>query len=160
MKATAEALHRERPFFVLLADDDEDDRLLAKDAMKDAGYGHNCLSVNDGEELLQLLRGEGKFESKIPPTLPSVILLDLNMPVLDGRETLKQLKKDPMLKRIPVVIFSTSNTPEDIEQGYDLGASSYMVKPANYALLVEMMKTFGNYWSDYASVPSLRLLSD
>jgi two-component system response regulator len=139
-----------------LADDDEDDRLLAKDAITEAGYGSNCLFVNDGGELLQVLRGEGKFKSVVPQALPSVILLDLNMPILDGRETLKQLKQDALLKRIPVVIFSTSNNPEDIEQGYELGASSYLVKPANYKLLVAMMKTFGNYWSEYASVPSLR----
>jgi two-component system response regulator len=143
------------PFFVLLADDDEDDRLLAQDAMDAAGFGQQCKIVEDGEQLLQFLRGEGKFAKDDADAMPSVILLDLNMPILDGRDTLRQLKEDAFLKRIPVVIFSTSNNEEDITQGYELGASSYMVKPNNFDTLVEMMETFGHYWSDYAVVPNL-----
>jgi two-component system response regulator len=142
------------PFFVLLADDDEDDRLLAQDAMDAAGFGQQCKIVEDGEQLLQFLRGEGKFAKDDADAMPSVILLDLNMPILDGRDTLRQLKEDAFLKRIPVVIFSTSNNEEDINQGYELGASSYMVKPNNFDTLVEMMETFGHYWSDHAVVPS------
>nr|WP_136250474.1 response regulator [Ningiella ruwaisensis] len=144
-----------QPFFVLLADDDEDDRLLAKDAMEVAGYGSKCITVEDGEQLMHFLKRQGKFADLIEADLPSVILLDLNMPVLDGRDTLKQLKEDKILRRIPVVIFSTSNTDEDITQGYDLGASAYMVKPSSFDTLVDMMKTFGHYWSDHARVPSL-----
>jgi two-component system response regulator len=146
---------KDMPFFVLLADDDEDDRLLAQDAMSVAGYGEHCKTVQDGEELLQFLRREGRFSDLAEQSIPNVILLDLNMPILDGRDTLKRLKEDDLLKRIPVVIFSTSNTEEDIVQGYDLGASAYMVKPTNFDQLVDMMKTFGHYWSDHATVPSL-----
>ncbi|MFC4700451.1 response regulator [Glaciecola siphonariae] len=143
------------PFFVLLADDDEDDRLLAQDAMEAAGFGEQCKTVEDGQQLLQFLRREGEFADASSDVMPSVILLDLNMPILDGRDTLKQLKEDAILRRIPVVIFSTSNSEEDVTQGYDLGAASYMVKPTNFDTLVEMMKTFGHYWSDHATVPQL-----
>jgi two-component system response regulator len=143
------------PFFVLLADDDEDDRLLAQDAMDVAGFGQHCKIVEDGEQLLQFLRREGQYAKLQQQDMPSVILLDLNMPILDGRDTLRQLKEDALLRRIPVVIFSTSNNQEDIIQGYELGASSYMVKPSNFDTLVKMMEGFGHYWSDYAVVPNL-----
>lgn len=145
-----------RPFFVLLADDDEDDRLLARDAMEAAGYGQHCETVEDGEQLLHFLRKEGKYANSNVANTPNVILLDLNMPILDGKDTLKQLKQDALLKRIPVVIFSTSSDQGDINEGYELGASAYMVKPANFDTLVEMMQTFGHYWSDFATVPDVR----
>jgi two-component system response regulator len=148
---------KNRPFFVLMADDDEDDRLLAHDAMDAAGYGDHCQTVEDGTELLQFLRREGKYANTEGESenLPSVILLDLNMPILDGRDTLKQLKEDELLRRIPVIIFSTSSDEQDIMQVYDLGASAYMVKPTNFDTLVDMMQTFGHYWADHAVVPKL-----
>jgi len=143
------------PFTVIMADDDEDDRLLTTDAMQEAGAKYQCFTVEDGQELLDYLRCRGKYASNINYDLPSVILLDLNMPILDGRETLKQLKLDPVLSGIPVVILSTSDADEDILQGYDLGASSYMVKPTDYNSLVDMMKSFNHYWFECASIPHI-----
>lgn len=143
------------PFTIVLADDDEDDRLLAQDAMEAAGSTYDCYTVCDGQELLDFLRHTGKFATLESYTLPSVILLDLNMPILDGRETLKLLKQDPILSAIPVVILSTSANDEDIEQGYNLGASSYMVKPTEFQTLVNMMKTFNDYWFECAAIPKL-----
>lgn len=142
------------PFTIVLADDDEDDRLLAQDAMEASGAHYNCFTVADGQELLDFLRQTGKFEGAEIRALPSVILLDLNMPILDGRETLKQLKEDPILSAIPVVILSTSASDEDIQQGYNLGASSYMVKPTEFNTLVDMMKTFNSYWFECAAIPN------
>jgi two-component system response regulator len=143
------------PFTIILADDDEDDRLLAQDAMEAAGASYQCHTVCDGQELLDYLRCEGKYKTNLICDLPSVILLDLNMPILDGRETLRQLKEDPKLTNIPVVILSTSAADEDINEGYGLGASSYMVKPSDFDALVNMMKCFNDYWFDCASIPHL-----
>ena len=142
------------PFTIILADDDEDDRLLAQDAMEAAGSNYRCTTVCDGQELLDFLRCEGNYALNSPNQLPSVILLDLNMPILDGRETLRLLKQDPKLSSIPVVILSTSSAEEDIAEGYGLGASSYMVKPSEFSALVDMMKCFNNYWFDYAAIPN------
>jgi two-component system response regulator len=144
------------PFTIVLADDDEDDRLLAQDAMEAAGSVYDCHTVCDGQELLDFLRHTGKFEGTETALLPSVILLDLNMPILDGRETLRLLKEDPMLSAIPVVILSTSDSDEDIQQGYHLGASSYMVKPTEFSTLVDMMKTFNSYWFECSAIPNAR----
>jgi two-component system response regulator len=141
------------PFTVVLADDDEDDRLLAKDAMEAADSDYSCHTVCDGQELLDFLRQTGKYKGAEINSLPSVILLDLNMPILDGRETLRLLKEDPDLSSIPVVILSTSANSDDIEQSYKLGASSYMVKPTQFNTLVDMMKTFNNYWFECAAIP-------
>ncbi|MFW8591609.1 response regulator [Glaciecola sp. 2405UD65-10] len=141
------------PFTIIMADDDEDDRLLAQDAMEAAGANYLCHTVADGQELLDFLRCEGKYESNAINDVPSVILLDLNMPILDGRETLKQLKKDDKLSSIPVVILSTSSADEDVHEGYLLGASSYMVKPTDFGSLVNMMKSFNNYWFECAAIP-------
>lgn len=143
------------PFTLIMADDDEDDRLLAQDAMLEAGGTYICQTVSNGQELLDYLRSEGKFSQNDICDLPSVILLDLNMPILDGRETLKQLKRDPLLSHIPVVILSTSSADEDINEGYSLGASSYMIKPHDFGSLVEMMKRFNVYWFDSVTLPNL-----
>lgn len=144
-----------RPFTLIMADDDEDDRLLAQDAMEEAGGDYLCHTVNNGQELLDYLRCEGKFSHNDSCESPSVILLDLNMPIMDGRETLKQLKADPFLSHIPVVILSTSSADEDINVGYGLGASSYMVKPHDFGSLVQMMKCFNVYWFDSVSLPNV-----
>lgn len=141
------------PFTVVMADDDDDDKLLAQDAMEAAGSSYQCLTVGDGKELLDLLRHEGKYTNLPVSTLPSVILLDLNMPILDGRETLRQLKQDNVLNSIPVVILSTSENEDDINLGYKLGAASYMVKPNDFDSLVKMMKSFNEYWFDSVALP-------
>lgn len=143
------------PFTIILADDDEDDRLLAQDAMEAAGATYRCYAVCDGQELLDYLRRTGKYKDEPVSNRPSVILLDLNMPILDGRETLRLLKEDPEFSNIPVVILSTSAADEDISEGYSLGAASYMVKPSDFSTLVEMMKCFNKYWFEYASIPHL-----
>lgn len=149
-----------KSFTIIMADDDEDDRLLAQDAMEAAGGSYLCHTVGDGQELLDYLRCEGKYSGNESCEAPSVILLDLNMPILDGRDTLKQLKNDPRLSSIPVVILSTSSADEDISEGYGLGASSYMIKPTDFGSLVSMMQCFNTYWFEHASIPYVNTASE
>lgn len=140
-------------YSIIMADDDEDDRMLTQDAMQAAGSHYDFITVADGQELLDFLRCEGKYKQGRNMGLPSVILLDLNMPILDGRETLKRLKADPILASIPVVILSTSGEKEDINDSYALGASSYMVKPPEFSTLIDMMRQFNSYWFECSMVP-------
>lgn len=141
------------PITILMADDDEDDRLLAFDALKEGRVLNNLYCVEDGVELLEYLRREGKFADPQTSPRPSLILLDLNMPRMDGREALQEIKADPKLRGIPVVILTTSKEEEDMFRGYDLGAASYITKPVNFEGLVELMQALGRYWIEFVELP-------
>lgn len=141
------------PITILMADDDEDDRLLAFDALKEGRVLNNLYCVEDGVELLEYLRREGKFADPQTSPRPSLILLDLNMPRMDGREALQEIKADPKLRGIPVVILTTSKEEEDMFRGYDLGAASYITKPVNFEGLVELMQVLGRYWIEFVELP-------
>tara|TARA_B100000780_G_scaffold270783_1_gene230978 strand:- start:4434 stop:4853 length:420 start_codon:yes stop_codon:yes gene_type:complete len=136
-----------------MADDDEDDRLLALDALKEGRVLNNLYCVEDGVELLEYLRREGKFADPATSPRPSLILLDLNMPRMDGREALQHIKADPNLRSIPVVILTTSKEEEDMIRGYDLGAASYITKPVNFEGLVDLMRAIGRYWIEFVELP-------
>lgn len=141
------------PINILMADDDEDDRLLTLDALRESRVLNNLKCVQDGVELLEYLRREGKFSDPETSPRPSLILLDLNMPRKDGREALQEIKADPMLRGIPVVILTTSKEEEDMLRGYDLGCASYITKPVNFEGLVELMKALGRYWIEFVELP-------
>ena len=141
------------PVTILMADDDEDDRLLALDALKEGRVLNNLHCVEDGVELLEYLRREGKFTDPATSPRPSLILLDLNMPRMDGREALQHIKADPNLRSIPVVILTTSKEEEDMIRGYDLGAASYITKPVNFEGLVDLMRAIGRYWIEFVELP-------
>ncbi|MAQ01120.1 MAG: two-component system response regulator [Alteromonadaceae bacterium] len=141
------------PITILMADDDEDDRLLALDALKEGRVLNNLHCVEDGVELLEYLRREGKFADPATSPRPSLILLDLNMPRMDGREALQHIKADPNLRSIPVVILTTSKEEEDMIRGYDLGAASYITKPVNFEGLVDLMRAIGRYWIEFVELP-------
>lgn len=141
------------PITILMADDDEDDRLLALDALKEGRVLNNLHCVEDGIELLEYLRREGKFSDPASSPRPSLILLDLNMPRMDGREALQHIKADPNLRSIPVVILTTSKEEEDMIRGYDLGAASYITKPVNFEGLVDLMRAIGRYWIEFVELP-------
>ncbi|KPH60743.1 chemotaxis protein CheY [Pseudoalteromonas porphyrae] len=143
-----------KPITILMADDDEDDRLLAQDALAESRVLNELYFVEDGVELLEYLERRGKFESKESSPRPGLILLDLNMPRMDGREALQAIKANPNLKGIPVVILTTSKQEEDMVKGYDLGAASYITKPVTFEGLVELMKTLGKYWVEFVELPS------
>ena len=138
---------------ILIADDDEDDRLLTQDALTESRVLNKLYCVADGVELLQYLNREGEYQDKAKSPRPNLILLDLNMPRKDGREALKEIKANPELKGIPVVILTTSKQEEDKVKGYNLGAASYITKPVNFEGLVDLMKTLGKYWIEFVEFP-------
>lgn len=139
---------------ILMADDDADDRLLAREALVDANFPEeNLIFVEDGEVLMDFLCGRGQYAGSNKAQLPDLILLDLNMPKKDGREALKEIKTNPKLRQIPVVVFTTSTLPDDIRKSYDLGANTFISKPPNFEDLVSVMQTIKYYWSDFAFVP-------
>lgn len=141
------------PLTILLADDDPDDRMMAADALAEARVSNPLVCVEDGEELLDYLFGTGKYAENQPP-LPGLILLDLNMPRVDGREALAKLKKDPILRRIPVIVLTTSQADEDIFQTYDLGVNSFITKPVSFDGLVDVMRGLGHYWLEIVALPA------
>jgi CheY-like chemotaxis protein len=139
---------------IVVADDDPDDCLLIKEAFKRGLLINGLRFVEDGEELMDYLRRRGKYKDASLSPRPEVILLDLNMPKKDGREALKEIKSDPDLKSIPVVILTTSKEEEDIFRSYDLGANSYITKPVTFSGLVEAIKSLGKYWFEIVELPS------
>ena len=143
-----------KSIMILMAEDDADDRLLVKDALAESRVLNELRFVGDGEELLQYLRREGRYSDPASSPRPGLILLDLNMPRKDGREALQEIKADPALRRIPVVVMTTSKAEEDIFRSYDTGASSYITKPVTFDRLVELMKTLGYYWIEFVELPS------
>jgi CheY-like chemotaxis protein len=135
-----------KPIEILMADDDPEDRMLVLDAWEESRLANNLSFVEDGEELMDYLRRQGKYDSFIDKPFPDLILLDLNMPKKDGREALKEIKSDPKLRRIPVVILTTSKEEADILKTYDLGANSFIKKPVTFDSLVEVVRTLAKYW--------------
>jgi CheY-like chemotaxis protein len=142
------------PITILMADDDADDRMLTKEALEESRVRNNLYFVEDGEELLDYLNRRGKFVDAEQSPRPGLILLDLNMPRKDGREALREIKANPDLRRIPVVIMTTSKAEEDIFRTYDLGANSFITKPVTFERLVELMRTLGQYWIEFVELPS------
>lgn len=143
-----------QPITILMADDDADDRLLTQDAMRDARVLNQLRFVEDGEELMDYLYRRSRYAEPSSAPRPRLILLDLNMPKKDGREALQEIKADPDLRRIPVVVLTTSKAEEDIYRSYDLGASSFIIKPVTFEALVELMKAMGQYWIEFVELPS------
>src|SRR5260370_22840909 len=142
-----------RVITVLMADDDADDRRLAKDAWEETRPADELEFVEDGEQLLEYLRHRGRYTSRGAAPLPKIILLDLNMPKKDGREALREIKGDPLLRKIPVIVLTTSRAEEDIAKSYDLGVNSFIVKPARFESLVEVMRCLAEYWFGVVELP-------
>jgi len=138
---------------IVLADDDADDRKLTQDAFAENRLANQLFCVEDGEELMDYLHRRGKYEKFHNDPLPGLILLDLNMPRKDGREALKEIKADPNLRRIPIVVLTTSKAEEDIVRSYDLGVNSYVTKPVTFKSLVELIKVLGRYWFEVVELP-------
>ena len=139
---------------ILMVDDDEDDRMLAEEAFSEVGVPCPLEFVGDGDELLDYLLSRGRFAGRGRAVRPSIILLDLNMPRRDGREALAAIKAHPELRRIPVIVLTTSQRPADVRQSYELGASTYIVKPANFEGLINMVQRLVLYWFGIAAIPS------
>ena len=142
-----------KPIVILLADDDEEDRMLACDALAESRLSNEISCVTDGEDLMDYLRHKGKYTSPAEAPRPGLILLDLNMPKKDGREALREIKSDSDLRQISVVVLTTSKAEEDIYSSYDSGASSFISKPVTFEGLVDVMKGLGRYWFEIVDLP-------
>jgi CheY-like chemotaxis protein len=142
-----------KPIVILLADDDEEDRMLACDALAESRLSNDITCVTDGEDLMDYLQHRGKYAPPFDAPRPGLILLDLNMPRMDGREALREIKANPELRQISVVVLTTSKAEEDIYSSYDSGASSFISKPVTFEGLVEVMKGLGRYWFEIVDLP-------
>jgi CheY-like chemotaxis protein len=140
------------PVRIVVADDDADD-LMIKDAFDESKLGNPVDFVEDGVQLLEYLRREGPYAKFAGQPYPGFILLDLNMPRKDGRTVLKEIKGDPVLHRIPIVILTTSKAEEDIIKTYNLGVNSFICKPVSFDKLVDIVKTVGHYWIEIVALP-------
>ncbi len=140
-----------RNVLILMADDDADDRYLTKVAFEESAVKCDIYFVEDGDEVFDFLYSRGKFANH-QEAMPSLIMLDLNMPKKDGRQVLDEIKKAPSLKHIPVIIFTTSKSPEDVRQVYRMGASSFITKPTSFEELLEVARSIGAYWVNTATL--------
>ena len=144
---------RPKPITVLVAEDDPGDRLLIRDAFNECGVCNDLRFVGDGVELIDYFHGHSTGPDEDPGSRPDLILLDLNMPRKDGREALREIKADPRLRAIPVVVLTASMSEEDVLRTYDLGAAGYITKPVTFEGLVEVVKTLGRYWFEIVELP-------
>jgi CheY-like chemotaxis protein len=141
------------PVRIVVADDDADDRMMIKDAFEESKLSNPIDFVEDGVQLLEYLRREGPYQHLAGLPFPGFILLDLNMPRKDGRTVLKEIKSDPVLHRIPIIILTTSKAEEDIIKTYNLGVNSFICKPVSFDKLVDIVKTVGHYWIEIVALP-------
>lgn len=142
-----------RENLILMADDDADDRLLVQDALAECHSPERIRFVADGEELMDYLLHRGDYTEVASAPTPGLILLDLNMPRKDGREVLREIRQHVDLRRIPVVVFTTSKADTDVRTIYDLGANSFVPKPAAYEALVKTLGTLSHYWFGVVELP-------
>jgi CheY-like chemotaxis protein len=144
---------RRRPLTILIADDDVEDQLLLADAFGESQLVNDLRFVEDGEQLLEYLRQRGRYADPATAPRPGVILLDLNMPRKDGREALQEIKADPTLRQIPIIVLTTSRAEEDIFRSYDLGVNSFITKPVSFGAMVELLKALRKYWFEIVELP-------
>lgn len=140
---------------ILIADDDADDRMLTKEAFEENHVINPIHFVNDGEELMAYLLKKGKYADKEIYPQPGMILLDLNMPRKDGREALAEIKSHPELRRIPVIVLTTSKAEEDVIRSYNLGVNCFITKPVTFNSLVEVTRMLGKYWFEIVELPPM-----
>lgn len=146
---------RRRPLTILIADDDIEDQMLLADAFGESQLINDLRFVDDGEQLLEYLRQQGRYADPATAPRPGVILLDLNMPRKDGREALQEIKADPTLRQIPIIVLTTSWAEEDIFRSYDLGVNSFITKPVTFGGLVEVLHMVRKYWFELVELPPL-----
>lgn len=137
---------------ILIADDDTDDRLFMDRALRQSGYTQTIQFVEDGEDLMNYLRRQGRYTEQNAPW-PDLLILDLNMPRKNGFQALSEIKDDPKLRRLPVIVMTTSSADEDVIKTYNLGVNSFVTKPFNFNRLVEMVGALKTYWLDTVKLP-------
>jgi CheY-like chemotaxis protein len=138
---------------ILLADDDEEDLQMTLEALREARLGNDLRVTHDGEELMDYLLRRKQYAAPADAPLPGLILLDLNMPKKDGREALAEIKSNAELRKIPVIILTTSKAEEDIFRSYDLGVNSFITKPVTFNGLADAMKVLSHYWFEIVELP-------
>lgn len=146
--------NRGKPITILMAEDDPDDQLMTREAFEESRLVNDLRFVEDGVELLDYLKRRGKYADPDSSPRPGLILLDLNLPKKDGREALKEIKADPKLKQIRIVVLTTSKAEEDIFRSYELSAASYITKPVTLEGLVDVIRTLGKYWLEIVELPA------
>jgi len=149
-----------KPITILVADDDPDDCMLIEDAFLESRLRNDLRFVKDGIELLDYLRHQGTYENPSSAPRPGLILLDLNMPRMDGREALALIKADPALKQIPIVVLTTSKAEEDILRTYDTGVNSFITKPVTFEGLVDLVRVLTSYWVQIVELPPVEALAE
>src|SRR3954462_12485655 len=142
-----------RPITILMADDDPDDRQLTKEAFAESRLANDLRFVDGREEVADYLKRRGRYTDPATSPRPGLILLDLNMPKKDGRQALAEIKADPHLRSIRIVVMTTSKAEEDILRTYDLGACSFVTKPVTFAGLCGVILTMGRYWLEIVELP-------
>lgn len=138
---------------ILIADDDLDDCQMIREAFQESRLLNRLEFVSNGEELLDYVNHRGRYADAHQYPLPGLILLDLNMPRKDGRETLRELKSDPRHRQIPVIVLTTSQAEEDVIRTYNLGVNSFITKPVAFSALVQMIGEIGRYWFEIVELP-------
>jgi CheY-like chemotaxis protein len=146
-------LKTRRPIRVLMADDDADDRQMFREALEESFLSPTLHVVENGEQLLNYLNRRGEYADPQSSPRPGLILLDLNMPFINGMKALQQIKQNPELSDIPVVILTTSQSPDDIARAYRLGSNSFITKPVSFTGLVQAIRALGQYWFDVVELP-------
>jgi CheY-like chemotaxis protein len=141
------------PIVILMADDDADDREMTAEAFRDCRLSNPLLFVENGEQLMDYLHRRGVYANEQLYPMPGLILLDLNMPLKDGREALREIKAHPVLKQIPVVVLTTSKAEEDIVRAYHDGVNSFITKPVSFNGLLDVVCTLGRYWLHIVDLP-------
>jgi len=149
-------MENKRSVVILMADDDKDDCRSTKKALEKNFLVNELKFVHDGEQLMDYLYNQGIYSSPVEAPKPSLILLDLNMPKKDGREALKEIKSNNLLKHIPIVVLTTSQEEEDIYSSYNLGANAFITKPVTFSALVEKMLGVGTFWFDIVEIPATK----
>lgn len=145
-----------RPITILMADDDVDDRQMAKEAFIESKLHNDLRFVEDGVELMDYLNRRGKYVDPETSPFPGLLLLDLNMPRKDGWEALQEIKADPKLRMLRIVILTTSKAEEDILRSYGLSVASYITKPVTFSGLLEVVQVLGKYWLEIVELPNGR----
>ena len=140
-------------FTILVVDDDEEDRMLTKEGIEESSLDCDLQFVEDGEQAMEYLLNKGAFKSKAKFPVPKLILLDLNMPKKDGREVLAEIKQHPVLRKIPVIVLTTSSSPDDISQMYQSGVNSFITKPISFSGMVQAMTSIKEFWFEVVTLP-------
>lgn len=146
-------MNQKKSIVILVADDDPDDRMMTQEALEENHIINQIKFVEDGVDLIDYLRQNGKFNNPTEFPRPDIILLDLNMPKVDGREALKIIKSDPDLCKIPIIVLTTSKSDVDIVKSYDLGVNCFISKPVTFTRFLEVIRTIGQYWFEIVQLP-------